>query len=126
MFVEAIEAAAQFTRPICTISRAFGTTTPIPGTGTLFLVNSEGWALTCAHVAEVLVTAPQINIKYEQFKQEKRAIPEGKRYRRDLDLLEAKYGYNRDRPAQIMPNFVNCVDRITDFTVHIHDKYDIA
>jgi hypothetical protein len=126
MFVDAIEIAAEFTRPICTISRNFGSTTPIPGAATLFLVNSDGWGITCRHVAEVLVNAGPLNSRFEAYKAEKKAIPTGKKYRSHLDALERKYGFARDRMVEIYTNFVDCVDTMSDFTVHLHPRYDLA
>ena len=51
MFVDAIEKAAAFTRAIHMISRNYGSDGIQPHAATLFFVNAEGWALTCAHVA---------------------------------------------------------------------------
>lgn len=126
MFVEAIETASEFTRPICTISRNFGSTTPTPGAATLFLINSDGWGMTCRHVAEIVIMAGQINGRFEAFKAEKAALTAGKKYRNQLEALERKYGYNRDTSLEIYTNFVDCVDTMTDFNVHLHPKYDLA
>ena len=57
MFVDAIETAIRFTRPIHFISRNYGSETVIPGTATLFFVNAQGWAFTCRHVVQQLVSA---------------------------------------------------------------------
>jgi hypothetical protein len=126
MFVKAIEIAAEFTRPLCTISRNFGSTTPIPGAATLFLINSDGWAITCRHVAEVIVTAGPLNERFEAYKAEKKIISTGKKYRSQLEALDRKYGFARDRTVEIYTNFVDCVDKMTDFDVHLHPTYDLA
>lgn len=126
MFVNAIETAAAYTRPICTISRNFGSTTPIPGAATLFLVNSDGWGITCRHVAEVIINAGPVNERFEAFKAEKSAIPVGKKRRNQVDALERKYAFTREHTVEIYTNFVDCVDTMTDFTVHLHPKYDLA
>lgn len=52
-------AAGEFTRPIHTIVRYFGSTDVHPGAATLFFINSDGWALTCRHVAEHLIAFPK-------------------------------------------------------------------
>ena len=70
MFIEAIEKAKEFTRPIYFISRFFDSTEVIPGTATIFFVNEEGYALTCGHVADELLLIIQVQKKYEEFKAE--------------------------------------------------------
>lgn len=126
MFVDAIETAGQYTRPICTISRNYGSTTPVPGAATLFLVNAGGWALTCRHVAQVIIAAGQVNAQYEAFKAERAAISPGRGFRHQLELLELKFGYSRANLIQVSNNFVDCVDGFTDFTVHFHPNFDVA
>ena len=70
MFANAIENAAQFTRAIYTISRNFGSDKITPGAATLFFVNNEGYALTCKHVAEVLINAEKVNKNYLSYKED--------------------------------------------------------
>ncbi len=47
MFIQAIEIAAKYTRPLHSMSQNYDSTVIQPGTATLFFVNAEGWALTC-------------------------------------------------------------------------------
>lgn len=126
MFVEAIETAARFTRPICTISRTYGSTVPIPGAATLFLVNSDGWAVTCRHVAEVIINAGPLNDRFEAFKNERRELPTGEDSPEFLAALEHKYGFDNGHAVEIYANFVDCVDRMTDFDIHLHPVHDLA
>ena len=70
MFVEAIEIAGKFTKPIHSIMRNYGSDTVQPGAATLFFVNSNGWALTCKHVANQIAAAESIGRKYDAFKTE--------------------------------------------------------
>ena len=126
MFVKAIEIAAGFTRAICTITRLYGSTSPVPGAATLFLINADGWALTCRHVAEGILSAEHINTQHDAFKAEKAAIAGGKRYRHQLEAVEKKFGYTAGRTVELNANFVDCVDNITDFEVHMHTAYDVA
>ena len=69
MFVEAIELAAAFTRPIHSIIRNYKSDVVQRSAATLFFVNKYGHALTCAHVADLL--AADVTDKYLSFKAEK-------------------------------------------------------
>ena len=60
MFVEAIETAASFTRAVHTISRTYGSNVVRTGASTIFFVNADGFALTCAHVARYLFAGSQV------------------------------------------------------------------
>lgn len=67
MFVKAIDIAAHFTRPIHTIVRNYESNIVVPGAASLFFVNAEGYALTCARVAKVLVAAEELGKKRQAF-----------------------------------------------------------
>ncbi|WP_304236281.1 serine protease [Jiulongibacter sediminis] len=117
MFVEAIEKAKQFTRPIHTISRLFRSKEILPGAATLFFVNEEGYALTCKHVVNLLLQAEQINKRFSLIKSEKHASEAE---------IERKYKINGTQPLQLKNTFVDCVDKLQSFTTHVHPKYDLA
>ena len=70
MFIEAIEIAAQFTRALHSIHRNYGSTVIQRGAATLFIVNSEGWALTCKHVLVQISAGELLSDKAKQFKTE--------------------------------------------------------
>jgi hypothetical protein len=63
MFEAAIEKVSQFTRPLHTISRSFGGLV-VPGAATFFFVNDEGVAITCKHIAEMILASDKINKKF--------------------------------------------------------------
>lgn len=126
MFVEAIEKAAGFTRPIHTIARNYGSTTIQPGTSTLFFINDEGWALTCRHVATMLKASEDINKKANGFRQEAAAIRNNGNATRIPPRLEKKYGYSNKTVFELLASFVNCVDTLTGFDIIPHTEYDIA
>ena len=67
MFVKAVEEVSHYTRPIHTIMRSYGSNKVFPGASTLFFVNEDGDAVTCRHVAELLLKAEQINQQYLLF-----------------------------------------------------------
>lgn len=126
MFVTAIERAAQFTRPIHSITRCWGSTSVIPGAATLFFVNSDGWALTCAHVARQLAIADELLAKFNQFKGERATFPTGKKSRQLLRALEQKYGYSIGTPVEMYNNFVNCVEGSLAIEGQTHTSLDVA
>lgn len=126
MFVKAIEQATEFTRPIHTITRLWGSTSVVPGAATLFFVNCHGWALTCAHVAKQLSAADQLLTNFGQFKAELAAISTDKKIRQARRALERKYGYTSDTPVEMLSNFVNCVEGPLEIEGRTHPSLDVA
>lgn len=125
MFVSAIERAAEFTRPIHSIVRYFGSTDIHPGAASLFFVNAEGWALTCRHVAEQLVATDQVAQRYKAFKAERDAL--GSKHRRQAEkALESKCGLSRSQPVELLHMFVNCVEGPLNLELKVHASEDAA
>ncbi len=126
MFVQSIEKAAQFTRPIHSIIRTYSGKKIIPGAATLFFVNEEGYAITCKHVIELLAASDNLNKQYSAFKTERDKLPGDGQFKRNLKGLELKYKYADDSIVQVKNNFVDCVDSISGFTWHLHPVHDLA
>ena len=91
MFVQSIEKAAQFTRPIHSIIRTYTGKKIIPGAATLFFVNDEGYAITCKHVIELLASSDNLNKKFSAFKTERDILLKDGQFKRNLKGLELKY-----------------------------------
>lgn len=126
MFVDAIETVAAFTRPIHSISRNYASTDVQLGAATLFFVNSDGWALTCAHVAKQLQLAEEINKKYEAFKNEL-ASRKGEKTEKQLRKeLERKYGYSKRTIVELRNRFMNCIKGASNIEARLHQTVDIA
>ena len=126
MFVEAIKELSKFTRPIQTISRAYGYKEITPGLSTLFFVNENGVAITCKHVAQLIITAEQANQQFTKFKTEVAKLKNDGNYKRNLKGLEMKYSYQKDTAVQLKNNFIGSVDSFQQLTVHQHPTYDLA
>ena len=126
MFSPAIETAANFTRPIHTILRIYGGKTIIPGSGTLFFVNEEGYAVTCKHIIDAMTPAENINQTFLKFKKERDEIQKDGKFKTKLKGVELKYKYNPESVIQMKHTFVDCVDTLSGFTCHLHSKYDLA
>ncbi len=125
MFVNAIEEVSRFTRAIHTISRSYSGLIS-PGSATLFFVNNEGVAITCKHVAELILAADQVNTNYAHFKNEKNRLPQDNNYKRNLLSLELKYKLKAGNTVQLKNNFIDCVDRINNLECIAHPTLDIA
>src|SRR5579885_3612796 len=125
MFVEAIEKAARFTRPIHTISRNYGSTAIQPVSASLFFINADGWALTCRHVTDLIVSADLVNRRYRQFQKEAHDLLVRKR-KTAIKELEKKFGYTEKITVQIKNNFVNCAEGKLDFKVIPHKSLDLS
>jgi Trypsin-like peptidase domain len=126
MFIKAIEKVAQFTRPVHSILRTYGGKQVIPSAGTLFFVNDEGYAVTCKHMAELLLSAETINQHYQKFKTEKQQIAHDARHKQLLKGLELKYQFKNDQTIQLKNNFVDCVDTMSGFSFNLHPTLDLA
>lgn len=126
MFVQAIEIASHFTRPIHLISRNYGSNLIQPGAATLFFVNSDGWALTCRHVAQLLLEADQLLAKRQAFIDELNARRGQKKEKQVLHELERKYGYSKNVPIEVYNNFVNCVEGNLEAEIKLHGSLDVA
>lgn len=126
MFVDAIEKVSTYTRPVNTIMRNYGGGPVIPGSATLFFVNDEGVAVTCKHVAEMLVNSEQINGQYRNFCQERSKIARDGKAKAAMKGLELKYRYEPHSTVQLKVNFLDCIDTMTEFTCHLHPTLDLA
>lgn len=123
MFINAIETAAQFTRALHTIVRNYNSEKIIPGAATLFFVNDEGYALTCKHVADVLINANNINQTYKKYKEELSQSPTSQGLQKEL---ERKFGYHAKSLIDFKTKFINCADGIQNLTIHTHQDHDLA
>lgn len=126
MFVRAIEVATQFTRPIHTIERFYGSQEIHPSAATLFFVNGDGWALTCKHVANTLIAADQVAKRKAAFETELTAMRGKKKEKQILRELEQKYQFARKAIFEIKNRFINCVDGTLNLEIVAHPNLDVA
>jgi len=126
MFTEAIEKVSKFTRPIHTISRLYNSEEVLPGAATIFIVNNEGWALTCKHVIELLAASEQIQKNYESFTKELNALNGMPDFEIKKTELEQKFNYSDKSTVEIKNTFIDCVDKLSGYKWHVHPKYDLA
>lgn len=125
MFVEAIETASKFTRPVHTIERVFGDTQVFPGAATLFFINPEGWALTCRHVAQQFIVAKQLNQRYHDFKEERDSLS-GRDRNQQEKALEQKNNFGKGTLAELKNRVVNCVEGPLNLNLQLHPELDVA
>ncbi len=125
MFVQAIEIASKYTRPIRSIMRYYGSKSVIKGAATLFFVNDEGWALTCRHVTQVILAAVKINEKYNNFRNELVNQSNSKKPK-SKKAVEDMYKYTKDSPIELRNRFMDCIEGDLKFNIIESNKYDIS
>ncbi len=126
MFANAIRLVGGFTRPLLTISRAYGSSNIHPGSATLFFVNDEGCAITCKHIAQLLLASNEINQTYAAFQKERSALPDDLHHKAALAKLEEKYGYHPNSTVACKHTFCDCVEPFSSIDYILHPKYDLA
>ena len=126
MFTEAIEKAAKYTRAIYSIHRNYGSTIIQPGTATLFFVNSDGWALTCKHIADQLEAEKVLERKASDFKNELSKTRGAQKEKQLLKELIKKYKYTESTAFELHNLFMNCVKGNLQLHVIKHEELDIA
>ena len=126
MFTKAIEINSKYTRAIHTITRQYNSKEVLPGAATIFIVNDEGYALTCKHVVELIANSDTINKNYEDFKKEKNKLPKNGKLKRNIKALKLKYKISDNSTVQIKNTFIDCVDTLTNLKWHVHPEYDLA
>lgn len=128
MFVSAIEIATQFTRPIYTIERFYGSTEIHPSAASLFFVNSQGWALTCKHVANIFIATNQSAKRKKDFENDLAEMRGKKKEKQILRELEQKYQLSRKTVFEIKSRIVNCIEGEGTYDLEIiaHPTLDVA
>ena len=87
MFETAIENVSKFTRPLHTIAR-YHNGMIVPGASTFFFVNDKGAAITCKHVANMIISADKINNAYNEYKSERNRLAKDNKYPQFLKNLD--------------------------------------
>lgn len=126
MFISAIEIASQFTRPIHTIERFYDSKEIHPGAASLFVVNSQGWALTCKHVANIFITGEQLAKRKNDFANDFVAMKGKKKEKQILRDLEKKYQLSRKAVFEVKSRIVNCIEGLPDLEIIPHATLDVA
>ncbi|MFN2458906.1 MAG: trypsin-like peptidase domain-containing protein [Chitinophagaceae bacterium] len=125
MFVNAIKQVAQFTSPIHTIERSYGSITVRPGAATMFFVNEEGVAVTCNHVAQLIPFSENLLKKYTEFKAKKNELQKSGSFNRKVKELLQEYGFENNPLCEILIR-LNCAEGFAGIEVTPHPKYDLA
>jgi hypothetical protein len=127
MFTKAIENATKYTRPIHFISRYYDSNLVFPGAATIFMINKDGWALTCKHVAKEIANSIIITKRYGNFLNEKNALKGTKKEKIISSELEKKYGIKRNMICEYLYRFIGCVTGPkTSHRTIVHNDYDIV
>src|SRR6187431_2451982 len=74
----------------------------------------------------MLLASEGINQNYAAFKAERDRLPKDAKYKSNLKGLELKYKFTPDTIVQIKITFVDAVDQMSGFTVHLHPTLDLA
>jgi hypothetical protein len=126
MFTKAVEVAAQFTRPIHTIVRNFDSTLIQPSAATLFFVNSDGWALTCRHVAQLILGSDELAARRKAFIDDLNSMRGKQKENRLRHDLARKYNFSKSTAFEIYNIFMNCIEGDLNAELKGHPDFDVA
>lgn len=126
MFVEAIEKADQYTRPIHFIARYYGGAEIIPGSATLFFVNELGCAITCKHVAEQILKVDNLYSHHLKFKAELRRFEKDRNFAFHRRRLEDQFRITAETPIRLLYTFLRAVAGYSELITHLHPTEDLA
>ena len=121
MFKKAIKKNLNYTRPLFTGERLFNDTKVNSGISSFIILNDEGYILTCKHVALKVIQAHELEEKYQRYLNEKN----GKTIK-EMEELEKKYDYDKNKLVQISNVFMNCFENGTLGQIIFHNNYDLA
>jgi hypothetical protein len=123
MFENAIELNMQHTRAIHTIFLKYGSDVIGSGAASMFYVNSEGWAVTCKHVANTIIAAENMSPGWSAYSKEYQNII-GSRKKREL---AAKFKFKKNQTIRIKNNFVGSVGgKYLGCKIIPHKELDLA
>lgn len=120
MFKEAIRSNVECVKPMATAYKIPSSDELISNMFSIILINKEGWALTTKGVANNIVEADKIHMKYEEVKKDLIAnkIPPKKIYK--------KYGI-KENDAIILKNvFLNTLTSWSGLKIYAHEYLDLA
>jgi hypothetical protein len=126
MFVKAIEEVGAYTKAIHTLQRVWGASRIVPGSATLFFVNSDGWALTCAHVAKNLIEGQTVADRFNEFKELRAQIPNDRNQKNATNQLERKFGFKAGEVVELHTRLIDCIEGAVQLDIKIHPSLDIA
>lgn len=125
MFETAIEKVSSYTRPLHIISRSFGGLI-LPGASTFFFVNNSGVAVTCRHIANMILSSESIQNTFSRYRTERESLKRDNKYQKNLNGLQLKYKFTRETTVQLKIKFLNAFDKIDKIDIHIHPVLDLA
>ena len=121
MFREAIKKNLNYTRPFFTGERLFDDTKVSSGISAFIILNKDGYVLTCKHVAEKIVQANELEIKYHNYLNELKDKKVS-----ELKKLKEKYDYDSEKVVQLKNLFMNCFENGELEQIIFHKYYDLA
>ena len=126
MFADAIEEVGAYTRPIHYITKTYDSPEIIAESSTIFFVNDKGAAVTARHVAQSLIARQNVEKDYRAFKEKVDGTEGIKGRRAAIRQLEKEAGYSQGVATHAKTRFLDCFERVSSMTFHLHPTLDLA
>lgn len=121
MFKKAIEIGSSYTRPLLTGKVIYNNRNIINQINTLIILNKEGYILTCAHIADLLLSSSDINEVFDPIIKEMKDLN-----KKQLLKLEKKYGIEENTIIKLHNILVQITHDIKNINIIKHPYLDLA
>lgn len=121
MYKKAIEIGSSYTRPLLTGKVIYNNRNIINQINTLIILNKDGYILTCAHIADLLLASSDVNETFDPILKELQGLN-----KKNLLKIEKKYGIEENTIIKLHNILVQITHNIKNINIIKHPYLDLA